>query len=187
MVKFSRRRRSGRAESCIAVAYRTHPAIGRTLRHHLTPTRVRRCYADRPRGGTPEEDGGSVELKPGYKHAEVGVIPENWEVRTLGAITTLLTNGFVGKAKDYYVESDDGVLYVQGYNVQENGFNLHGIRRVSKRFHATHQKSCLQTGDLLTIQTGDIGTTAVVPPTLAGANCHALVISRFKNQHFDPN
>jgi type I restriction enzyme S subunit len=72
-----------------------------------------------------------MEVKAGYKQTDVGVIPENWEVKTLGSITTLLTNGFVGTVTSFYVESDDGVLYIQGYNVEENGFNLHGIKRVS--------------------------------------------------------
>jgi type I restriction enzyme S subunit len=117
-----------------------------------------------------------MEVKPGYKRTEVGVIPEEWEVKTLGSLTRLLTNGFVGTVTNAYVETDDGVLYIQGYNVEENGFNFHGIKRVSKSFHTRHLKSCLQSGDLLTIQTGDIGVTTVVPPELAGANCHALVI-----------
>ena len=34
----------------------------------------------RPRGRTPQEDGGGMEVKPGYKQTEVGVIPEEWEV-----------------------------------------------------------------------------------------------------------
>lgn len=127
-----------------------------------------------------------MELRPGYKLTEVGAIPEDWGVQTLGAITSLLTNGFVGTATSAYVESDDGVLYVQGYNVQENGFNFHGIKRVSKTFHSRHQKSCLQAGDLLTIQTGDIGVTAAVPEELVGANCHALVISRLRKGLGDP-
>lgn len=126
------------------------------------------------------------QIRPGYKQTEVGVIPEDWEIKTLGALTTLLTNGFVGRATDFYIESDDGVLYIQGYNVLENGFNLRGICRVSKQFHAAHQKSCLETGDLLTIQTGDIGVTTIVPPALAGANCHALVISRLRKEQSEP-
>jgi type I restriction enzyme S subunit len=125
-------------------------------------------------------------LKKGYKQTEVGVIPDEWEVKTLGSLTTLLTNGFVGTATTAYVESDDGILYIQGYNVQENGFDFHGIKRVSKVFHARNKKSCLQLGDLLTIQTGDIGVTTVVPPELAGANCHALIISRLRKQDSDP-
>ena len=39
--------------------------------------------ARRPRGRTPQEDGGGMELKPGYKQTEVGVIPEEWEDRSL--------------------------------------------------------------------------------------------------------
>jgi len=128
----------------------------------------------------------STVLKPGYKQTEVGVIPEEWAVRALGSLTSLLTNGFVGTATSAYVDNDDGVLYLQGYNIHENGFDFHGIKRVSKSFHARNQKSCLQPGDLLTIQTGDIGVTAVVPPELAGANCHALVISRLSGRVAEP-
>ena len=125
-------------------------------------------------------------MKPGYKQTDVGVFPEEWEVKTMGSLTSLMTNGFVGTATSAYVDSDDGALYIQGYNVQENGFNFHGIKRVSKSFHARNQKSCLQPGDLLTIQTGDIGVTTVVPPELAGANCHALVISRLNKRVSEP-
>ena len=130
---------------------------------------------------------GSIGVPAGYKRMDLGVIPEDWDVHTLGSLTALITNGFVGKATSAYTDSDDGVLYIQGYNVEENGFNLNGIKRVLKSFHAQHQKSCLQTGDLLTIQTGDIGVTAVVPPSLAGTNCHALVISRLDKKVSDPN
>jgi len=127
-----------------------------------------------------------MEVKPGYRQTEIGILPLNWGIRTLRSMTSLLTNGFVGKATDHYVQSDDGVLYIQGYNIEENNFNLHGIKRVSKEFHNLHKKSCLQCGDLLTIQTGDIGVTAVVPEYLAGANCHALIISRFFKDSIDP-
>jgi type I restriction enzyme S subunit len=128
-----------------------------------------------------------MELRPGFRHTEAGMIPEDWELRTLGSLTSLLTNGFVGTATSAYVDGDDGVLYIQGYNVQENGFNFHGIKRVSKSFHARNKKSCLRPGDLLTIQTGEIGVTTAVPPELAGANCHALIISRLNQQVSEPH
>jgi type I restriction enzyme S subunit len=128
-----------------------------------------------------------MEVRPGYKQTEVGMIPDAWGLRTMDALTSLMTNGFVGTATSAYVDSDDGVLYVQGYNVQEGGFNFHGIKRVSKAFNARNQKSWLRPGDLLTIQTGDIGVTTVVPPALAGANCHALVISRLDSRVSEPH
>ena len=109
-----------------------------------------------------------------------------WKEKEFGSLTTLLTNGFVGKVKDHYVNYDNGVLYVQGYNVEENDFNFHGIKRVSHLFNKNHKKSQLELGDLLTIQTGEIGVSATVTPELVGANCHALIISRLKQDQADP-
>jgi len=118
-------------------------------------------------------------VRPGFKLTEVGVIPEDWRIQTLGELKVLMTNGFVGPVKQHYAENEDGVLYIQGYNVQENAFNFHGIKFVTEAFHRAHLKSCLQAGDLLTVQTGDVGLTTIVPEYLAGSNCHALIITRF--------
>lgn len=125
-------------------------------------------------------------MKPGYKQTEVGMIPIDWEEKSMDELTSLMTNGFVGTATNEYSDSDDSVLYIQGYNVKENGFDFNGIKRVNKNFHDRHMKSCLRSGDLLTIQTGDIGVTTMVTPDLAGSNCHALVISRFNVRFSDP-
>ena len=120
-----------------------------------------------------------MDVKPGFKHTDVGIIPTDWNTSSLGDLTVLMTNGFVGTATTHYAENDDGVLYIQGYNVEENSFNLHGIKYVTEHFHRAHMKSCLQAGDLLTVQTGDVGLTTIIPASLAGSNCHALIISRF--------
>jgi type I restriction enzyme S subunit len=116
----------------------------------------------------------------------VGLIPSDWEVKPIAEITSLMTNGFVGTVKSHYTDYENGILYIQGYNVEENSFNYNGIKRVSEEFHKQHSKSCLQEGDILTIQTGDIGVTTVVPKKLAGSNCHALIITRFKKGVADP-
>jgi type I restriction enzyme S subunit len=126
-----------------------------------------------------------MELRKGYKMTEVGVIPEDWDVKNLSEVTILMTNGFVGTVKSFYSESDSDVLYIQGYNVEENGFNFNGIKYISKEFHKQHSKSSLQEGDLLTIQTGDVGLTTIVPEELVGSNCHALIISRFKKKNIN--
>ena len=127
-----------------------------------------------------------MELKAGYKMTEVGIMPKEWEVKKMSELTTLITNGFVGTIKSHYTESNDGVIYIQGYNVEENSFNYTGIKKVTKEFHKLHSKSCLQEGDLLTIQTGDVGLTTIVPEELVGTNCHALIISRFKSEKYYP-
>ena len=119
-------------------------------------------------------------IPSGYKPSPLGIIPEDWEVRTLGECTNLLTNGFVGVATPHYTEDPDGITYIQGFNVTVGGFNLKGIKKVTKSFHEKNSKSSLREGDLLTIQTGDIGLTTIVTKALEGSNCHALIISRFK-------
>ena len=119
-------------------------------------------------------------IPQGYKDSSLGIIPKEWEVKRLGDCTELLTNGFVGVATPHYTEDNDGITYIQGFNVIEGGFNLTGIKKVTKAFHEKNKKSSLLEGDLLTIQTGDIGLTTMVPKELEGSNCHALIISRFK-------
>lgn len=119
-------------------------------------------------------------IPQGYKDSPLGIIPKEWEVKRLGDCTRLLTNGFVGVATPHYTEDPDGIIYIQGFNVTEGGYNLTGIKKVTKEFHKKNSKSSLQYGDLLTIQTGDIGLTTIVPKELEGSNCHALIISRFK-------
>ena len=118
-------------------------------------------------------------VPPGCKQTEVGVIPEDWDAVSLGSLTVLMTNGFVGTVTRHYADNENGVLYIQGYNVEENSFNFHGIKYVNHDFHKAHAKSCLRGGDLLTVQAGDVGLTTMVPESLAGSNYHALIISRF--------
>lgn len=131
--------------------------------------------------------GATLTIPAGYKLTEVGVIPEDWHTPSLGSITVLMTNGFVGTATTHYADNENGVLYIQGYNVEENSFNFHGIKYVKDDFHRAHQKSCLQGRDLLTVQTGDVGLTTIVPELLAGSNCHALIISRFDQKRVFPS
>jgi len=125
--------------------------------------------------------------KKGYKQTKIGLIPEDWKIVSLGEITNLLTNGFVGTATTHYTEERNGVLYIQGYNVECNSFNFRGIKKVTQEFHKNHQKSSLKEGDLLTVQTGDVGLTTIIPEELIGSNCHALIISRFKKNKVSPS
>ncbi|ART83855.1 hypothetical protein CBP31_15430 [Oceanisphaera profunda] len=119
----------------------------------------------------------------GYKQTEAGVIPEDWDILPMSGLTTLMTNGFVGTAKTHYTDSNEGVKYIQGYNVEENSFNFRGIKKVTPEFHKKNSKSCLRRGDVLMVQTGDVGLVTIVPPELEGSNCHALIINRFKKNY----
>src|SRR5262245_32680859 len=95
------RRCAGRTGSRFANAHRAPPPTGRTLRHAAAATDRGSRKPRRPRGQTPQEDGGSVEVKPGYKQTEVGMIPEEWEVRGL-LKTVRIANGQVDPRNEPY-------------------------------------------------------------------------------------
>lgn len=121
-----------------------------------------------------------------YKDSPLGLIPIGWVVVEIRKISSLVTNGFVGIATPYYTERDNGVPYLFGTNVRANYLDFNDIRYINKEFHSKHVKSNLKQGDLLTVQSGHIGTTAVVPDNLGEANCHALIITRFDLKIVNP-
>ena len=119
------------------------------------------------------------------KMTEFGNIPIEWKVVDLEEISSLMTNGFVGTATPYYTDSENGIKYLYGKNVRKNYIDEKGIRWITKEFHNRNQKSQLREGDLLTVQSGHIGTSCVVSKYLEGSNCHALIITRLDHQ-IDP-
>src|SRR5262245_9659752 len=85
------RRSAGRTRPRLANPHRAHPPTGRTLRHAAAAAHRRSGRARRSRGSTSQEDGSSMEVKPGYKETEVGEIPEGWDVfavRQMGEVVT---------------------------------------------------------------------------------------------------
>src|SRR5262245_20651859 len=79
----ARHHRAGRTGSCIADAHRPRPAVGRALCSAAAQTHRRGGSFRRPGGRAPKEDGSGLELRPGYKKAEMGVIPEDWTTSSL--------------------------------------------------------------------------------------------------------
>nr|WP_298138521.1 restriction endonuclease subunit S [uncultured Pseudomonas sp.] len=104
----------------------------------------------------------------------LGSVPESWGVKRLSSISTKITNGYVGPTRDILL--DDGVRYLQSLHIKKNEIRFNEPYFVSLQWSLDHQKSILQTGDVLIVQTGDIGQVAVVTEEFEGCNCHALII-----------
>lgn len=117
---------------------------------------------------------------------EVGPIPKTWRACAIGHLATKITNGFVGVATPHYSEPGTGVRYLLGTNIRPNRITSEDVTFVSSEFSEKNAKSILSAGDLLTVQSGHIGTTAVVPNEFAGANCHALIITRLDKRKAHP-
>src|SRR5947207_2125400 len=118
---------------------------------------------------------------PAYHAAEsewLSEMPVGWESIQLARLNTKLTNGFVGPTRDILREG--GVRYLQSLHIKGGKIIFDNPYFVSERWSAAHKKSVLKTGDVLIVQTGDIGQVAGVTDEFADCNCHALIIVRSK-------
>jgi type I restriction enzyme S subunit len=104
----------------------------------------------------------------------LGDIPVHWDVRRIATVADKITNGFVGPTRDILV--DEGVRYLQSLHIKENKILFHREYYIEPAWSAAHQKSVLREGDVLIVQTGDVGQVAVVTKEFEGCNCHALII-----------
>lgn len=103
----------------------------------------------------------------------------------IGDVAIRVTNGFVGSAVKHYV--DDGIPYLRSLNVRRSGLDFSDMVYISREFHEATQKSQLQEGDVLTVQSGHVGETAVVPKSCVGWNCHALIVTRLDQSRINPD
>lgn len=99
-----------------------------------------------------------------------------WEEKKLISEFPFIRNGFVGTVTDFFTTEIDGIKYIEGTNIHDgyisNSINLF----VTKEFHNAHKNSQLKENDILMVQSGHVGETAVVPKKLENSNCHALII-----------
>jgi type I restriction enzyme S subunit len=103
-------------------------------------------------------------------------LPSGWKLPQLARLVSKLTNGFVGPTRDILVPA--GVRYLQSLHIKSGQIDFgRGEYYVEQDWSNAHAKSVLQAGDVLIVQTGDIGQTAVVTEEFVGCNCHALIIA----------
>ena len=119
-----------------------------------------------------------MELKPGYKKTEVGVIPEDWEVKRLGEVCLKINVGFVGVCEPFYTTSNYGILMIRTGNLDDSKLVLDDCRYVSRQFHARNKKSQVCAGDILIARHGNSGNAVRVPDEITDANTLNIVILR---------
>ncbi len=103
-----------------------------------------------------------MELKPGYKQTEVGVIPQDWDLIDLGEISTI--SRLAGaEYTSLWEESDDGeIIALRGFNIGKNSINHDEIVRISSELSKKLKRSKLCKGDVVYPCVGTIGNAAVI-------------------------
>ena len=153
-------------------------STNRTLIEHLKEKRIALISRTVTRG-LPPDAARAAGLDPHPKLKPTGIdwlgeVPEHWALLRIATESTKITNGYVGPTRDILV--DDGVPYLQSLHIKDNRIVFSRRYFVRQEWSLNHSKSILAAGDVLIVQTGDIGQSAVVPAEFAGANCHALII-----------
>lgn len=113
-------------------------------------------------------------IPEGYKKTKVGIVPVEWEEKIGIELFEYIRNGFVGTVSPFYVEK--GHKYIQGNNIKDGKIVSDNLMYVNDEFYNSHKNSILKKGDIIIIQSGDVGKCALVTDEYENANCHALII-----------
>jgi type I restriction enzyme S subunit len=102
-------------------------------------------------------------LRPGYKQTELGVIPEDWEVSTLGEYSKRITDGEHVTPK----RSSSGYYLLSARNILNGRINLSDVDFVAAdEYWRIRQRCNPEAGDVLISCSGTVGRVATVPKGL---------------------
>ena len=113
-----------------------------------------------------------------FKQTEIGEIPEEWSVVSLGDCGATVTSGSRGWARYY---SNNGALFLRITNLARNTIRLQlgDIRHVVlPEGSAESSRTLVQSGDLLISITADLGMVGVIPDGIGEAyvNQHLALV-----------
>lgn len=110
-----------------------------------------------------------------------------WEQRKLGEIYGKIGNAFVGTATPFYVDKDNGHFYLESNNVKDGHINRNNEIFINDEFYKKQQNKWLHTGDIVMVQSGHVGHSAVIPKELNNIAAHALIMFRYPVEKVEPN
>jgi type I restriction enzyme S subunit len=125
-----------------------------------------------------------TQIRPDYKRTEVGVIPEDWEVSTLGSICSF-ENGDRGAnypSPGSFVP--EGVPFVNAGHISEGRIYLHEMDYITQENFTRLGSGKVRPGDILFCLRGSLGKFGVVGSDFGeGAIASSLVIVRPKRRN----
>lgn len=94
-------------------------------------------------------------IPQGYKQTEIGVIPEDWEVVTVGSLCVIFGRiGFRGYTKADIVDENQGVLSISPSNISNGSVNFDNGTYISwAKYHESPEIKIFN-GDVLLVKTG---------------------------------
>ena len=102
---------------------------------------------------------------------------DEWDVEKL--------NAFVGTATPYYVEN--GNFYLESNNVKNGKINYNSQIFINDEFYEKQKDKWLKTNDIVMVQSGHVGHTAVIPEELNNTAAHALIVFTDYKKEVNPH
>jgi type I restriction enzyme S subunit len=116
-----------------------------------------------------------VEVRPGYKQTDVGVIPDDWNVASLGELTLKVGSG-ITPTGGQRVYRDHGRPFVRSQNVGWGSLLLNDVAFIDESTHSTFPDTEIHLDDVLLNITGaSIGRSALADSRLVGGNVNQHV------------
>ena len=110
-----------------------------------------------------------MEVNPGYKQTEVGVIPEDWETADLASITDPnrpISYGIVQTGPNVA----GGVRCLRVLDIEAGRINRADLITTSKRISASYKRTILVANDLVMPLRGKVGDVGMIDKDLVGFN-----------------
>jgi type I restriction enzyme S subunit len=124
-----------------------------------------------------------MESKTGFKKTEIGMIPYDWKLGTLGDFCSKIGSGSTPKGgSKVYVES--GISFIRSQNVHDDGFKKEGLAFIDEKSAKKLRNVEVQENDVLLNITGDsICRCSIVPKEIlpARVNQHVSIIRTDNN------
>lgn len=112
--------------------------------------------------------------------AWLGKVPVHWSVGTLTRVANRVVVGIAEAATHAYAEHGTPIL--RSTNVRP-GKLIGDILYIDSAFAAERGTKLLNSGDLVTVRTGNAGVTAVVPPELDGCQCFTMLVTTLEKDN----
>lgn len=122
-------------------------------------------------------------MNEGYKQTDIGLIPDDWDVKKIGELDLDINDGNYGA--DYPRQEDfihEGIPFIRANNIKDLKIIDEDMRFISHEKHDYLTKGHLKFNDILLTNRGQIGKVAIVPARYINSNINAQIVRLNTNE-----
>lgn len=126
-----------------------------------------------------------MEVRPGFKQTETGVIPEDWNHYTLEDACERISVGLATSVTQHY--RDSGVPIVRNLNIKDGYFDGSDMLYITEQFAKANNSKAAKALDVLTVHTGsNLGDTCVLPEEFDNCQTFTTLITTPRKALLNP-